>query len=1064
MEAQKKKYYAFISYRHADNREEGRYWANWLHQSIETYEVPADLVGTTNQRGEEIPAQIYPVFRDEDELSADADLSSAIVRALDETRFLVVLCSPNAVASPYVAEEIDYFKRSGGSSDIIAAIIAGEPNAGWDSAKRTQGFSPEDECFPLPLQFEYDESGNRTDQRAEPIAADFRIDNDGHPEQGWTSTEAYRQHLRTSTGLSGREVQERVDVYHRQQQLMLLKIISGILSVPLGELTRRDKEYQLELQKRKAKRLRQWLSVVASLAVVAVCAGIFAFLERQSALRSEAIAREQRDTALATQSRFLTDLAKQEIAAKRYDRALLLALNATPGLYGGERPAVDNDQVLYQAAFHQNKVAVLRNTDSITFAGLSPDGSRVVTTSRDGAAIVWSAITGQRLETLTHTDTIYGADFSLDGRFLALAAADGVASIWDLQSGDLTNRIQHPSSVTLARLNASGSQILTSSLEGDAAVSSTGSGDTVFAIDHGRVVVNQGVFAPDGDVLASASQDGVLKLSEMKSGQPVAVYRHYRPFTALTFDSSGRRLLATSYNDVFLFYIGDDLKLSLVTTVSHPRRVTSARFSGDGRRLAVASKDGHVSVRSAETGEVILPDLIHESEPLAVDFSPDGRVVVTGQDNGRISFWNAKTGQRQEVIYSNQPISLTQFSANAGSLLTLSPGNMATLWSPKTGKPVLTAKLEGGVRNIALSGNGNLMAVGSGHGNVELWQIPSDGPLADFDFGDEPAVSLAFDPDDRWLLIALEQGHLRLVSLNSLTTVAEFEHPGRIGIASFSSDGQHLVTTSSNGTARLWQVETGQLIAELKHEVWREVQYAEFNDTGSSVVTCGDDDTVRLWRSDDGHPLQVFHHDDDASHCTFSSDGSKIASSSWDGSVRLWSLAQPESSPVELIHDSPVEYVTFSPDGKAVLSASQEGAAVLWSLSAGKRLASYPHSGVYHGSFSPDGEKILTSSRSGTARLWSAEDESLLHSFSHDGIVHEAMFSDDGSRVAVISEGHDAVLWPVLTYQGSLVQSAMDRLPVNRTCLTPSERDNYFLGELSNEKWIQRGCPEYSGQ
>jgi len=41
------KYHAFISYRHADNKEQGRQWATWLHQAIETYEVPSDLIGKT---------------------------------------------------------------------------------------------------------------------------------------------------------------------------------------------------------------------------------------------------------------------------------------------------------------------------------------------------------------------------------------------------------------------------------------------------------------------------------------------------------------------------------------------------------------------------------------------------------------------------------------------------------------------------------------------------------------------------------------------------------------------------------------------------------------------------------------------------------------------------------------------------------------------------------------------------------------------------------------------------------------------------------------------------------
>ena len=65
-----KRYKAFISYSHADNKEQGRKWADWLHHSLETYQIPAELVGQTNQHGQKIPAQIYPVFQDEKELSA----------------------------------------------------------------------------------------------------------------------------------------------------------------------------------------------------------------------------------------------------------------------------------------------------------------------------------------------------------------------------------------------------------------------------------------------------------------------------------------------------------------------------------------------------------------------------------------------------------------------------------------------------------------------------------------------------------------------------------------------------------------------------------------------------------------------------------------------------------------------------------------------------------------------------------------------------------------------------------------------------------------------------------
>lgn len=122
------RYAVFLSYQHADNRETGRQWASWLHHTLETYEVPPDLIGTLNNRGEPIPRSLYPVFRDKEEIPADADLGMQIKGALNDSWLLVVLCSPRAVASHYVAEEIRYFKELGRTERMLALVIDGEPN------------------------------------------------------------------------------------------------------------------------------------------------------------------------------------------------------------------------------------------------------------------------------------------------------------------------------------------------------------------------------------------------------------------------------------------------------------------------------------------------------------------------------------------------------------------------------------------------------------------------------------------------------------------------------------------------------------------------------------------------------------------------------------------------------------------------------------------------------------------------------------------------------------------------------------------------------------------------
>lgn len=273
---QNREYWCFISYRHADNKQPGRQWATWLHQAIETYEVPADLVGSVNERGDTIPERIFPVFRDEEELPADADLASPIYAALDRSKFLVVLCSPRAAQSPYVSNEIAYFKKIGRSERILAAIVDGEPNAS-DHPGKTDAAS---ECFPKALRFGVDAEGQLTAERTEPIAADFRLA-DGT--EGWTSPGAYRQAFDSRKDLAPVQVTPLVDEYQRRQKLMLLKILAGIMGVPLGVLTKRDQAYQLEQAKRHQRVLGRWLALVGVLAVVALAASGATLWQRHQA-------------------------------------------------------------------------------------------------------------------------------------------------------------------------------------------------------------------------------------------------------------------------------------------------------------------------------------------------------------------------------------------------------------------------------------------------------------------------------------------------------------------------------------------------------------------------------------------------------------------------------------------------------------------------------------------------------------------------------------------------------------------------------------------------------------
>jgi MTH538 TIR-like domain (DUF1863) len=137
------KYFAFVSYAHADEK-----FAVRLARYLETYRVPIRL-GGPEQR---LPKRMTPIFRDRDEFAASADLGAAVVAALERSGALIVLCSPEAAASAWVNEEIRTFRRVRDGQRIFPVLLRGEPG----------------EAFPPALI----ETG------AEPLAVDFRPGHD----------------------------------------------------------------------------------------------------------------------------------------------------------------------------------------------------------------------------------------------------------------------------------------------------------------------------------------------------------------------------------------------------------------------------------------------------------------------------------------------------------------------------------------------------------------------------------------------------------------------------------------------------------------------------------------------------------------------------------------------------------------------------------------------------------------------------------------------------------------------------------------------------------------------
>ena len=160
-------YRAFISYSHRDKE-----IAQRLHRAIESYRIPSKLIGKVTAVGR-TPRRLRPIFRDREELPASGDLSAELTRALQQSMFLIVICSTASARSRWVNEEIRQFKAVHGDNRVLAVVVDGEPNATEVPGQDHR------ECFPEALRLRVGPDGQLSDVPAEPIAADYRREADG---------------------------------------------------------------------------------------------------------------------------------------------------------------------------------------------------------------------------------------------------------------------------------------------------------------------------------------------------------------------------------------------------------------------------------------------------------------------------------------------------------------------------------------------------------------------------------------------------------------------------------------------------------------------------------------------------------------------------------------------------------------------------------------------------------------------------------------------------------------------------------------------------------------------
>ena len=144
-------------------------------------------------------------------------------------------------------------------------------------------------------------------------------------------------------------------------------------------------------------------------------------------------------------------------------------------------------------------------------------------------------------------------------------------------------------------------------------------------------------------------------------------------------------------------------------------------------------------------------------------------------------------------------------------------------------------------------------------------------------------------------------------------------HEGEVWSVQFSADGTRLATASYDGTAGIWDTNSGERLQTLAHE--KSVTSVQFSADSKRVATASTDDTAGIWDVNNGERLQTLAHEGDVTSVQFSADGTRVATASQDDTAGIWDVNSGERLQ-SLAHEDGVTSVQFSADGTRVATAS----------------------------------------------------------------------------------------------------------------------------------------------
>jgi serine/threonine protein kinase/WD40 repeat protein len=488
-------------------------------------------------------------------------------------------------------------------------------------------------------------------------------------------------------------------------------------------------------------------------------------------------------------------------------RAIAIAGDAV--VTGGEHGDVavwDKSRALrWRASGHSSPVSAL---------AVTPDGTTLLSASRDGAIAVWDLLDGTRRGALIgHDGAVLGIAISPDGRYAASASMDTTARLWSLRGMRKLHSIAHRGPVSAVAFTADGERVITSSTDAVVRAWDVVTGVPIARYQGHTAAVLAVAEARDGSAVLTAGVDGMVRW--WRSGDRL----HQRVWFAgaaglhgVDWSPDGTRVAAAGGDGrIAMWDVAADRLLWQVD--GHRGHAWSVRFSPDGAYLASSgADDGHVLVFSADGHRVAD---VTTGAPAAYELAfGDRDHLFVAQDDGVVSRIEIPSGRITPTTIRHAK-AVRALDVRAGRIATGSDDRHARVAELATGRVLFDHVYTSEVYAVALSPDGAVVAFGGPEGRVQLYDVASGEPITSLDGHTSIIRSVAFTPDGQYVVTAGPDGTIRQWDRSGkLLFVIDAEaHPPDAppealpdGFARIGPDGASIASVGGDGRVRLWSV------------------------------------------------------------------------------------------------------------------------------------------------------------------------------------------------------------------------------------------------------------------